>query len=113
MTKKHVTEEDGFIEAYNHFRDAVDLEAEGMLPELDHVVWYMLMGIPEVPADRDASPEGPVRAIEQRAAILKAVFVEVNGGRPDTFLDAGLSLYDQAVAKAKRLLEEGDMEAKT
>ena len=105
MIKEQIAEGDGFIEAYNHFRDAVDLEAEGILPELNHLVWYMLIGIPEVPADRDSSPDAPSRAIEQRAAILKAVFVEVNRDRPDTFLDEGLSLYDQAAKRAKKLLE--------
>ncbi|MBW1789147.1 MAG: hypothetical protein JRK53_21450 [Deltaproteobacteria bacterium] len=112
MIKEQIAEGDGFIEAYNHFRDAVDLEAEGILPELNHLVWYMLIGIPEVPADRDSSPDAPSRAIEQRAAILKAVFVEVNRDQPDTFLDEGLSLYDQAAKRAMKLLKEDAVEGK-
>ena len=113
MTHEQTAEGDGFIKAYNNFRDTVDLEGTGVMPEVNHLVWYMLMGIPEVPADRETSPDAPSRAVEQRAAILKAVFVEVNRDQPDTFLDEGLSLYDQAAKRAKRLLDEGAEQGKS
>jgi len=50
-------------------------------------------------------------AIDQRVAILKAVFVEVNGDQPDAFLDhiyPYLGRYDQAGKMAKKLLNETD-----
>jgi hypothetical protein len=97
---------EGFIKAYREFRDAVDLRGNDVLPDINTVSWCMLMGIPDVPADNDPSPEGCAAAIDQRVAILKAVFVEANGSRNDAFLDEGLSRYDRAGDAAKRLLEE-------
>lgn len=102
-----MADKDEFIDAYNQFRDSVDLDASGNLPDLSRLIWYFLMGIPRVPADAETSVEAPSRAIDQRAAILKAVFVEVNRGQPDTFLDEGLNRYDTAAHMAKKLLEEG------
>ena len=99
---------DDFIEAYYNFKDSVDFTKDGFLPEVDNLVWYMLMGIPSVPADDDTSESGPLLAIDQRIAILKAVFVEVNKDRTEDFLDKGLSIYDQAGKMAKDLLKESD-----
>jgi len=100
-------EKDELIDAYNQFRGSVDLDASGNLPDLNHLIWYLLMGVPRVPADSETSADAPVRAIDQRTTILKAVFVEVNRGQPDAFLDEGLTRYDMAAQAAKRLLEEG------
>jgi len=97
-----------FIEAYREFRKSVDFDKGGILPEFDHLLWCMLMGVPDVPADSYASPDAPMAAIDQRVAILKAVFVEVNGDQPDAFLDQGLGRYDQAGKMAKKLLNETD-----
>ena len=107
-----MTEQDGLIDAYNQFKDSVDLEASGNLPDLSRLIWYLLMGVPRVPADAETSADAPLRAIDQRAAILKAVFVEVNRGQADTFLDEGLTRYDTAAKTAKRLLEEGSAAGK-
>ena len=95
-----------FLDAYYSFRESVDMSGDGILPDLSHLIWCLLMGIPEVPADGDKTPEGALIAIEQRTAILKAVFVEANRNRDDMFLDQGLSRYDQARELAKRLLKE-------
>ena len=97
---------EGFIKAYHEFRNSVDFTKSGVLPELDSLVWCMLMGIPRVPADEDTSPNAPVTAIDQRVVILKAVFVEVNRERTEGFLDQGLAKYDEAGKKAKELLKE-------
>lgn len=97
---------DGFLQAYRQFRDAVDFEHAGSLPECENLVWYLVMGIPEVPADHDSSEEGPLAAIEQRVAILKAVFVEVNAAQPEAFLDAGLQTYDRAARMAREMVGE-------
>ena len=100
------------MEAYREFRQSVDFEQGGILPEHEHLVWCMLMGVPDVPADRDPSPDAPITAIDQRVAILKAVFVEVNRDQTDDFLDKGLGRYDRAGRIAKKILEEegGDPE---
>ena len=95
-----------FIRAYRDFRKSVDFSATGVLPELNNVVWCMLMGVPDVPADEDSGPQAPEIAIDQRTAILKAVFVAVNKGEPEEFLDQGLDRYDQACKIAKQLLGE-------
>jgi len=95
-----------FIESYNVFRNSVDFEKSGILPELDNLIWCMLMGVPEVPADNDTSSEASFKAIEQRVAILKAIFVEVNKDRTDDFLDQGLVRYDEAGKIARVLLKE-------
>ncbi len=67
-----------FIKAYHDFRESVDFSQSGILPELDDLTAYMLMGVPPVPADNDPSEEAPIEAIDQRVSILKAVFVELN-----------------------------------
>ena len=97
-----------FIKAYHEFKDLVDFDKSGILPDLDNLIWYMLMGVPHVPADEDTSEEAGIIAIDQRVAILKAVFVEVNKNQPDDFLNQGLNRYDQASEKAKDLLKEMD-----
>jgi len=99
-------EKDRFIEAYREFRESVDLDRSAGLPDLNHLVWGLLAGMPNVPADEEASPDAPLRAIDQRVAILKAVFVEVNRDKDDGFLDKGLNLYDEAARLAKQILEE-------
>ena len=97
---------DCFIQAYREFRDSVDFTKRGILPEIDHLVWCIVMGIPDVPADEHPCPDADLRAIDQRVAILKAVFVEVNRDQPEEFLDQGLLRYDRAGRKARILLEE-------
>ena len=96
---------EGFLRAYHDFRDSVDFTRGGILPDLDNLVWCMLMGIPRVPADEDVSSGALMRAIDQRVAILKVVFVEVNRSQPDDFLDQGLAKYDKAGKIAKKLLD--------
>jgi hypothetical protein len=98
---------DTFIRAYHDFRNSVDFSVDGILPELDHLIWCMLIGVPEVPADSDDLADASLVAIDQRAAILKAVFVEVNRRQADDFLDRGLARYDQASQMAKEILQEG------
>jgi hypothetical protein len=102
---------ENFIKAYHEFRESVDFEKSGILPELDDLVWCMLMGIPPVPADKDSSYEAQVTAIDQRINILKAVFIEVNKDQPEAFLDQGLTRYDQAGKMAKLLLKEQKAES--
>ncbi|UCB51169.1 MAG: hypothetical protein JSW56_10110 [Deltaproteobacteria bacterium] len=99
---------DTFIRAYHDFKKTVDLTKSGILPELDDLVWCMLMGVPKVPADEDASQDAQITAIEQRVAILKAVFVETNRNQSEDFIDRGLLIYDQAGKVAKILLQEAD-----
>jgi hypothetical protein len=99
---------DAFIRAYHDFKETVDLTKSGILPELDDLVWCMLMGVPRVPADEDSSEEAPITAVEQRVAILKAVFVETNKYHTEDFIDRGLLIYDQAGKMAKILLKEAD-----
>ena len=98
----------GFIEAYHAFKKSVDFAKTGILPDLDNLIYYMLMGVPRVPADDDHSEEAEMEALDQRVTILKAVFVEVNKDQPDEFLNRGLSRYDEAVKMAKIMLKEGD-----
>ena len=92
------------MKAYHEFRDRVDFTQSGFLPDLDNLVWYLLIGVPPVPADEDPSEKGPLTALDQRLNILKAVFVELNRAMPDAFLDEGLTIYDQAGASARQLL---------
>jgi hypothetical protein len=99
---------EGLLKAYHEFRNSVDFTRGGILPELHSLVWCMLMGIPRVPADEETSSEAQVRAIDQRVAILKVVFVEVNRGQAEDFLDQGLGRFDEAGKTAKNLLEEMD-----
>ena len=75
---------------------------------LDDLTYYILMGIPPVPADDDHSEQAPLEAIDQRVSILKAVFVEVNRDQPEEFLNMGLIRYDQASKMAKLMLKESD-----
>jgi len=96
-----------FINAYHDFRESVDFSKDGILPELENLIWYLLMGIPRVPADEDSSGDAPMVAIDQRVTILKAVFVEVNKNQPDDFINQGLGRYDEACRMAKTLLQEG------
>ena len=96
----------GFIRSYYDFRRSVDFSKRGILPDLENIVWCMLMGVPEVPADEQTSADAPVKAIDQRVAILKAVFVEVNGAEADEFLDQGMLAYDKAGKIAKEMLME-------
>lgn len=42
-------EDNNFIKSYHDFKKAVDLTKGGVLPELDNLVWYMLMGVPYAP----------------------------------------------------------------
>jgi len=100
-----------FIQAYYEFKKSIDFTKGGVLPDLENLVWCMLMGVPYVPADEYTSEDASVEAIDQRVAILKAVFVEVNKDQTDDFLDQGLIIYDQASKRAKELLEEGGFEA--
>ena len=102
-----------FIKAYHDFRESVDFSKNGILPELDDLTCYMLMGVPRVPADIDPSEEAPKEAIDQRVSILKAVFVEVNRDQADDFINQGLSRYDEAGRMAKILLQEGNSTSDT
>ncbi len=95
-----------FIEAYHRFRDMVDISENGVLPELEKLVYSLLVGVPDVPADYEKSEYAILEAIDQRVAILKAVFVESNKTRPDDFLDKGLMIYDKAANAAKELVLE-------
>ena len=99
---------DAFIRAYHDFKKTVDLTKSGILPELDDLVWCMLMGVPKVPADEESEEDAQMTAIEQRVAILKAVFVEANRNQSEDFIDRGLLVYDQAGKLAKILLKEAD-----
>jgi hypothetical protein len=101
-----VKNRDPFIKAYHDFKKSVDLSKAGHLPDLDNLIWYMLMGVPRVPADEDPSEDAALSAIDQRVAILKATFVEANREQPDTFIDQGLRRYDEAGQMAKRMLKE-------
>lgn len=99
------TEDDtGYLQAYHEFRELVDFSEGGFLPDLDNMVWYLLAGVPPVPADGDSSEEGQLLALEQRLNILKAVFVELNRKMPDEFLDQGLAIYDRAGASVRHML---------
>ena len=75
-------EKDDFIRAYHDFKDSIDFSKGGFLPDVDNLVWCMLMGVPRVPADEDDSEDARMVAIDQRVAILKAVFVEANRKKP-------------------------------
>jgi hypothetical protein len=101
-----VDHKDSFIKAYHEFRNSVDLGKSGVLPDIENLVWYILMGVPPVPADQESAEEAPAVAIDQRVSILKAVFVEANKEQSDEFVDEGLRRYDQAGKMAKALLKE-------
>ena len=104
---------DSFIKAYHEFRDSVDLAKSGVLPDMENLVWYILMGVPPVPADQESAEDAPAEAIDQRVSILKAVFVEANKNQADSFIDEGLRRYDQAGKVAKALLRENNRETVT
>lgn len=97
-----------FIKAYHDFRGSVDFDKSGIKPDVDSVVWSLLMGIPHVPADKDQVEDAQMAAIDQRVSILKAVFVEVNRDQVDEFINDGLKLYDLAGRTAKSLLQEDE-----
>ena len=99
-------DKDSFIKAYHEFRDSVDLTRSGVLPDQENLVWYILMGVPPVPADREQAEDAAVKAVEQRVSILKAVFVEANRDQNDEFIDEGLRRYDRAGKTAKVLINE-------
>ncbi len=101
-----MTDTGDFIKAYHDCRDSIDFSKSGILPDLDNLVWYMLMGVPHVPADEDPEVFTSSEAIEQRINILKVTFVEVNRNQTEDFLNQGLSIYDQAGKKAKVFLKE-------
>lgn len=99
-------EQDHFLKAYHDFRETIDLSKGGVLPDLDTLIGYLLMGIPRVPADSDLSQNAPLEAVDQRIAILKAVFVESNRNEPEGFLDQGLLRYDEAGKITRELLKD-------
>jgi hypothetical protein len=99
-------ETDSFIKAYHEFRDTVDLDSAGIVPDLDNVVWYMMMGVPHVPADDETSDNATEQAVEQRVTILKAVFAEVNRKQPGEFVEQGLKIYDEAGKRVRKMLED-------
>ena len=101
-------DKDSFIKAYHEFRNSVDLTKSGVLPDLENLVWYILMGVPPVPADQESAEDAPAQAIDQRVSILKAVFVEANKDQDEEFIDEGLRRYDQAGKMAKALLKENN-----
>ena len=101
-----VDDKDSFIKAYHDFRNSVDLTKSGVLPDLENLVWYILMGVPPVPADQESAEDAPADAVDQRVSILKAVFVEANKDQSDELIDEGLRRYDQAGKRAKALLKE-------
>jgi hypothetical protein len=101
-----VHDKDNFLKAYHDFRNSVDLTKSGVLPDQENLVWYILMGVPPVPADHEPAENAPAEAVEQKVSILKAVFVEANRHQSDEFIDEGLRRYDQAGKMAKTLLKE-------
>ncbi|MBW1779434.1 MAG: hypothetical protein JRL30_01730 [Deltaproteobacteria bacterium] len=100
----------GYLKAYREFRESVDFSKGGFLPDLDNLVWYLLVGVPPVPADGDLSEEGQITAVDQRLNILKAVFVELNRNMPEEFLDQGLQIYDRAGASVRDMIRLGNGE---
>jgi len=107
---KAASQQTQYLQAYHDFRESVDFTQSGFLPDLDNLVWYLLIGIPPVPADGDESEEGKLVALEQRLNILKAVFVELNRNMPDLFLDQGLIIYDKAGESARDMIRLGKEE---
>jgi hypothetical protein len=97
---------DPFLDAYRAFRESVDFTRNGILPDRDNMISYLLMGVPRVPADDDPANESSVDAIDQRVLILKAVFTELNHEAGEEFLDEGFTIYDQAGEKAKTIIRE-------
>jgi hypothetical protein len=103
-----VTEQDPLFKAYDDFRKQVDMSGSGILPDPDQLALFLVMGVPEVPADHNPSDGAAEEAIDQRILILKKVFVEVNLDQDEDFIDQGLAIYDQGGKKAKALLVEGE-----
>ena len=103
-----MTGQDPLFKAYNDFRKQVDMSGSGILPDPDQLALFLVMGVPEVPADHDPSDGAAEEAIDQRILILKKVFVEVNLDQDEDFIDQGLAIYDQGGKKAKALLVEGE-----
>lgn len=101
---------DPFIDAYYEFRDSVDFSRNGILPDKDNMISYLLMGVPRVPADDDKDPRSSLDAIDQRVLILKAVFMELNHNAGEEFIDEGLKIYDTAAETAKIMLKDADEE---
>lgn len=108
MTDKSCNSADKFIRAYHDFREQVDFTRGGVLPEVDDLVSYMIMGVPHVPADEDSGEDARLEAIDQRVSIFKALFVEINKDEPEEFVDEGLRRYDQAAGEAKSLLKDAN-----
>jgi len=104
VSKKIFT--DPFIAAYHDFKDSVDFSKSGILPDLENMIGYLLIGVPRVPADDDPSDASSIEAVDQRISILKAVFAELNRDASEDFLDRGLGIYDKAAERAKMLLRE-------
>jgi hypothetical protein len=101
---------DPFINAYYEFKESVDFSRNGILPDKDNMISYLLMGVPRVPADDKLAPASSIEAIDQRVIILKAVFTELNHDADEAFLDEGLKIYDNAGERAKTLLKETEEE---
>ena len=101
-----MNDKEAYIKAYHEFKESIDFTKNGFVPDLDNLVWYMLMGVPHVPADDDQSDDAQMEAIDQRVNILKAVFVELNRNQTDDFINQGLITYDQAGKRAKMLLRK-------
>jgi len=97
---------DPFIDAYREFRESVDFTRSGILPDRDHMISYLLMGVPRVPADDNPATESSMDAIDHRVLILKAVFTELNQNADEKFLDEGFTIYEQAGEKAKIIIRE-------
>jgi len=97
---------DPFIKAYYDFKDSVDFTRKGILPDMDNMVSFLLMGLPRVPADERTDAIASIEAIDQRVMILKAVFLELNHDASEAFMDRGLKIYDKAGEKARLLLKE-------
>jgi hypothetical protein len=108
VTGKGRDHPDKFLKAYHDFREQIDITKGGVLPEVDDLVCYMLIGFPRVPADDEAGEDARMDAVDQRVSIFKALFVEINRNSPEGFVDEGLRRYDQAALAAKSLLEEGN-----
>jgi hypothetical protein len=95
-----------FLMAYKRFKDQVEMKETKDLPDLERLIYTLLVGIPDVPADHERGEDAPLDAIDQRVAILKAVFVEANRFKEDEFLDTGLLIYDKAGELAKQMIME-------
>jgi hypothetical protein len=99
---------DPFVKAYHEFKESIDFSQKGILPDPENMLGYLLMGIPHVPADKESGIDASLIAVDQRIAILKAVFTELNHNATEDFLDRGLSIYDRAGEKARLLLKNMD-----